>query len=127
MEQSQKHLLVVEDEPALNDLYTQIFTSEGYEVDSTPDGKKALELLSRGGYDLVLLDVLLPELNGIEILRKLKESPPQKPNNKIILLTNLGQDALIAEGISLGVRAYLIKSDYTPDQLINEVKKYLSE
>lgn len=122
-----KRLLVVEDEPDLHDLYVNILTNEGFLVDSANSGNKALEYLTRGGYDLVLLDVMLPELNGIEILHKLKAIPPKNPNKTFLLLTNLGQDAMIAEGISLGVRAYLIKSDYTPDQLINEIKKYLNE
>jgi len=121
-----KKILVVEDERFLRDLYVQILTEEGYLMTPAEDGEEALKYLQEGGFDLVLLDIMLPKLNGIEILRKLKGQPPLNPNKEIVLLTNLGQDALVAEGISLGVRGYLIKSDYTPDQIIAEVKKILT-
>ena len=122
-----KRILVVEDEKFLRDLYVQILSEEGYEVKPASDGEEGFSAMHEGGYDLVLLDILMPKMTGLDILHKLQKNPPLKPNSKIIFLTNLGQDSAIAQGISLGVRGYLVKSDYTPDQIIKEVKNFLAE
>lgn len=121
-----KKILVVEDEVYLRDLYIEILKQEGYNVDSAAEGEEAFSKMKTGGYDLVLLDIMLPKMDGIQILKKLKEEKPEKPNKSVLLLTNLGQETIISEGVSLGVRGYLIKSDYTPDQLLAEVKKALN-
>ena len=121
-----KKLLVVEDEAFLRDLYIEILSDEGYKVDSAADGQEGLAKIQQGGYDLVLLDIVLPKMDGIEVLKALKKNPSEKPNGPIVMLTNLGQEAVISEGVALGVRGHIIKSDYTPDQLIHEVKELLS-
>ncbi len=120
-------LLVVEDEQYLRDLYVEILKGEGYQIDQASDGDEGYDAMHKGGYDLVLLDVMLPKMDGFQILEKLKTSPPEKPNPNIVILTNLGKDTNIAKGISLGARGYMIKADYTPDQVVNEVKNYLSK
>ena len=120
-----KRILVVEDELYLRDLYLEILKEEGFEVDSACDGEEAYEKMKAGGYDLVLLDIMLPKMDGLEVLRKLKENKLQNLNKAILLLTNLGQETIISEGVSLGVRGYLIKSDYTPDNLVKEIKEAL--
>lgn len=125
-ENGSKKILVVEDEVYLRDLYVDILKKEGYNVDFAAEGEEALAKMKAGGYDLVLLDIMLPKMDGIQILKKLKQEKPQKPNKVVLLLTNLGQETVISEGVSLGVRGYLIKSDYTPDQLLEEVKKALN-
>lgn len=127
MDQTKKpRLLVVEDETFLRDLYVEILTDEGYDVDSAADGEEGLKKIEMGGYDLILLDIVLPKMDGIEILKTIKARPPQNPNGSIVMLTNLGQEAVISEGVSLGVRGHIIKSDYTPDKLLAEVKQLLS-
>lgn len=129
MEQTavKKRILICEDEKFLRDLYIQILTDEGYEIKSASDGQEAFNAIHEGGYDLILLDILMPKLTGLDVLKKLQVEKPLKPNKKIIFLTNLGQDSAIAEGISMGVRGYLVKSDYTPDQIIKEVRGFLEE
>jgi len=120
-----KRILVVEDEPYLRDLYLEILKEEGFKVDSASDGEEAYAKMKAGGYDLVLLDIMLPKMDGLEVLRKLKENKLQNLNKAVLLLTNLGQETIISEGVSLGVRGYLIKSDYTPDNLVKEIKEAL--
>lgn len=123
--QPKKRILVVEDEKSLRDLYVQLLVDEGYDVDEATDGEEAFTSMQQGGYDLVLLDIVLPKLDGVTILKKLRESKTVKSNRAIVVLSNLGQDDVIATAISLGARGYMIKSDYTPDQVIKQVNYYL--
>jgi CheY-like chemotaxis protein len=116
-------VLVVEDEKYIRDLYVEILQKEGWEVQTAEEGQSGYEFMKKGGYDLVLLDIKLPKLTGVEILQKLKEFPPEAPNKKILVLSNVGQDDIIAQCVQLGATGYLIKTDYTPDQIIAEVKK----
>lgn len=127
-EPAKTRILVVEDEKYLRELYVEILQAEGYVVDSAEEGEAGYNKLVEGGYDLVLLDIILPKMDGLKILQKLKnDTPPKAANKIIIILSNLGQDTFIADGISLGARGYMIKSDYTPDQIIKEVKQYLAQ
>ena len=125
-ETKKQRLLVVEDETFLRDLYVEILSDEGYDVEAAADGAEGLKKIQAGGYDLILLDIVLPKMDGIEILKTIKANPPQNKNGAIVMLTNLGQEAVISEGVSLGVRGHIIKSDYTPDKLIAEVKQLLA-
>ena len=83
--------------------------------------------LSQGGYDLILLDIMLPKKDGIQILRELRARPPAKLNGPIVALTNLGQDTVIKQCFDLGANGYLIKSAMNPDQVIAEIKSYLGK
>lgn len=121
-----KRILVVEDEQLLLDLYVEILREEGYRVDSASDGKEGYVAMRRGGYDLILLDVILPQIDGLEVLRMIKQGkPPDEPNKKVVLLTNLSKDKTIAQSIDLGVDDCLIKSDLNPGEFIEKVAKYL--
>ena len=120
-------ILVVEDDQFLRELYNQLLTEEGYEVDLAADGEEGLTKISKGGYDLVLLDIMLPKMDGLEILRRYKKQPSEKPNGSVVLLTNLGQDSIIKEGFNLGASGYLIKSSMNPDQVLSEVKVFLTK
>lgn len=122
-----KKLLVVEDDQFIRELYIDILQDEGYDVDHAVDGDEGYTKMHIGGYDLVLLDIMLPKMDGIRILEKLKnETPPVTPNKSIIVLSNLGQETIIGNAISLGARGYMIKSDHTPDEVIKKVKEYLA-
>lgn len=120
-------ILVIEDDQFLRELYEELLKGEGYSVDLAEDGEKGLSKFLEGGYSLVLLDIMLPKIDGLEILRKAKDSKPKKENGAIVLLTNLGQDSIIKEGFSLGASGYLVKSAMNPDQVLNEVKVFLNK
>jgi DNA-binding response OmpR family regulator len=104
-----------------------LLREEGYDIELAGDGEEGLLKISKGGYDLVLLDIMLPKIDGLEIMRRLKKQKPEKPNGSIVLLTNLGQDSIIKEGFSLGASGYLIKSAMNPDQVLSEVKVFLTK
>jgi len=120
-------ILVVEDDQFLRELYDELLKEEGYDIELAADGEEGLNKMSTGGYDLVLLDIMLPKVDGLEILRRLKDKHSEKPNGPVVLLTNLGQDSIIKEGFNLGASGYLIKSSMNPDQVISEVKVFLGK
>ncbi len=120
MNPADKKILLIEDEDFIRDLYVRQLTKAGFQVKSSPDGTSGLNTLMSEDFDLLLLDIMLPGLNGLQVLKEFKA---KNPNTKtiVILLTNLGQEAIIKEGFELGAQAYLIKGSYTPDQVVNEV------
>lgn len=119
-------ILVADDELALRNLYKQVLEAENFQVDLAEDGEQALSMLQKGGYDLVLLDVQMPKMDGFATIEALKRIPSEKPNGPIYFLTNKEDESAIAKGISLEVQGYLIKSQYTPDQLVEEIKRILN-
>lgn len=128
MAKKDKKILLIEDETELRELYEMLLRDEGYDVVSEPDGKTGLVELEKGGYDLVLLDIMLPFIDGLEILERLSQKKDNKqPTKTIVLLTNLAQDQTIAKALELGVRGYMIKSDYNPEQLLQSVADFLGE
>lgn len=120
-------VLIIEDDTYIRDVYFDILTESGLKVEVAADGEEGLQKASQGGYSLILLDMMMPKLNGLGVLSSLKKTPPIKKNGPIILLTNLGHDPVVKEAIGLGVDGYLIKSDLNPEQLVAEVKKYLEK
>lgn len=124
MDPQTKKILLVEDEDFIRELYTRQLTKAGFLVKSAVDGQTGLNMLRSEVFDLLLLDIMLPGMNGLQLLREFKTQNPNSPMITI-LLTNLGQEAVIKEGFELGAQAYLIKASYTPDQVVNEVKNAL--
>lgn len=120
-------ILVVDDDTYLRDLYEEVLKDEGFEVDIATDGQEGLAKMTEGGYDLILLDVVMPKMDGLSVLNALSQNSPQSKNGPIILLTNLAHDPIIKEALSKGAHSYLIKTDSTPDKIIENVKKILSD
>ena len=121
-----KKLLIVEDEQDIRELYSEILRDEGYEVTEAWDGEVGLKTALSGRFDIILLDVMLPKVDGLKILKEIKKKP-ELSKIPVILLTNLGADAVIKEAFTLGAEAYVIKSEYTPDQVIKEVNKVFTQ
>lgn len=117
-------LIIIEDEEPIRDLYKRQLTLAGLVTDGYGTGKEGLEAIQKNHYDLLLLDIMLPDTNGLEILKQVKANPNTK-SLPVLLLTNLGQDAVIKEGFQLGAEGYMIKAAYTPDQIVQEVKNIL--
>lgn len=117
---------MVEDDRDLRELYAEVLRDGGFEVLQAADGRSGLAAAELGNYDLLLLDIMLPGIDGLQILKNLKGGarPSKVP---VILLTNLDREAIIKEGFSLGADGYIIKSEYTPGQVVAEVEKLLGE
>lgn len=120
------HILLVDDDEALRQMYTLILGKEGYKVTTADDGTEGLGKIREGGWDLVLLDLMMPSLDGIGVLKALKEEPPKQENGPIVALSNAGYMAVAEEAAALGAAGFLMKADLLPKDLVREVKKYLA-
>lgn len=121
-----KKILVVEDDTDTRDLYKDLLTAEGFEVVTATDGELGLSEAKKGGYHLILLDVMMPKKDGVSFLKEYKTFIIEPPNGQIIVLSNIEDDVVIKTCLSLGAAGFLIKSSLTPDEVLREVKSYLS-
>ncbi len=119
-----KTILLVEDDPFLIDIYSDKFKDAGFAVETVGDGETTLNEIREKKPDLVILDLVLPHIDGWEILRQIKKDPALSPI-PVIIFSNLGQGADIEKGQALGATKYLIKSRHTPSEVLEEVKKIL--
>ncbi len=124
---NKKRILLVEDEPLLVTLYKEAFSDKPLTLEVAETGHEALEMVGKNKPDLILLDILLPGMNGFEVLRKLKASAKTR-DIPVIVLTNLGSEETDKDrqlALSLGAVDYLVKSYHTPDEMIKIVSKRL--
>jgi DNA-binding response OmpR family regulator len=117
-------ILIVEDDRFLRELIARKLKNEGYEVLEAIDGEEGLKRVKEEKPDLILLDLILPGIDGFEVLAKAKEDPTtaQIP---VIILSNLGQREEIERGLKLGAIDYLIKAHFTPGEIIEKIKNIL--
>lgn len=120
-----KKILVVEDDEFLRTLYTDILSKEHYTVSHASDGNEAYSKIKDGVWDLILLDIILPYLDGIEIVLKLKKYYPDALKQHIIFLTNLDKNEIVEKIKTLGY-TYIIKSDLNPDEFVKKIKGILA-
>jgi CheY-like chemotaxis protein len=118
-------LLIVEDDPLMSRMYQKIFKFEGYNVDVAGDGEEGLDKVRKLKPSLVLLDIMMPKMNGMEVLRKLKLDPDTK-SIPIVVLTNLAGQQDAEKALTLGAVKYIVKSEYEPKQVANMVKEILA-
>ncbi len=121
----QGKILLIEDDRLVREAYEEALRQAGYDITVAEDGEQGLEKARQGGFNLILLDIMLPKIDGLGILRGLRQNPPIEKNGPVLLLTNLSHDPVINEGIDLGASAALIKSDIDPGMLIEAVKGYI--
>ena len=122
-----KRILLVEDDQYTRELYEEVIKGEGYALDSATNGEEGLEKIKAGGYNLILLDVMMPKMSGLEVLRAVKNDPPKVQNGPIVILTNLTNDPILNQAYGLNARDFVVKSDITPGDLLEKIKGYLEE
>ncbi|MBT3835069.1 response regulator [Candidatus Peribacteria bacterium] len=120
-----KHILVVEDEKALSHALQIKLESEGYQVSISEDGKEASELIEQESFDLILLDVIMPRMDGFNFLMFLKGSG--HTDTPVMVLSNLGQDEDIEKAKSLGATDYMVKANAPFAKIIESVKGILDK
>jgi DNA-binding response OmpR family regulator len=117
-------IAIVEDDQAISQMYRIKFESENYQVESAENGKLGLEMVEKMKPDIILLDLMMPEMRGDEMLAKLRKTSWGK-NIKVIILTNVGEQEIPEEVRELGVSAVILKADMTPRQVAEVVKTQL--
>ncbi len=118
-------IAIVEDDPAISQMYRFKFEAEGYDVETAGNGKLGLELAEKMKPDIILLDLMMPEMNGDEMLEKMRSTVWGK-DIKVIVLTNKGEQEIPEKVRQLHVEAVILKADMTPRQVAELVKKQLA-
>jgi CheY-like chemotaxis protein len=118
-------VLIVEDDPLISRMYQKIFTFENFDVEVAANGEEALAKVSDFNPALILLDVMMPKMNGLQVLEKLKEDGQTK-NVPVVMLTNLAGQQDAETAIAKGAVKYIIKSEYEPKQVVEMVKEVLA-
>ena len=117
-------VLLIEDDPLLIKMYTTKFQSEGFTVLAAQDGQAGLDTALKHKPNVILLDVMMPKLSGIEVLTKLKQSEVTK-DTPVLVFSNLSQEDQAKEVLALGAKEYLVKANLTPGEVVQKVKQYL--
>jgi DNA-binding response OmpR family regulator len=119
-----KKILLAEDDQVISNMYRVKLESDGFEVVVVDNGASALEQGTKEKFDIILLDVIMPRLDGFSVLGELRKNDKIK-KTPIIMLTNLGTDEDIDKGKNLGANGYVVKSNLTPAQVVEEIKKFI--
>lgn len=117
-----KNILIVEDDPFISDMYASKLRAEDFNVLVAENGKVALDAMKTFSPHIILLDVVMPHLDGFEMLKLLKKDE-KTADIPVILLTNLGQKDDVEQGLALGASDYIVKAHFTPTEVIEKVKE----
>ncbi|HLD20445.1 MAG TPA: response regulator [Patescibacteria group bacterium] len=125
---SKARIVIAEDDKFLRELASRKLESAGYQLHACIDGAEALKTIIEEKPDLVLLDVIMPDIDGFEVLKRLRENPdPQVAHIKVIILSNLGQESDMQKGKELNAADYLIKANFTMDEITQKVEAALKD
>ena len=123
---STPRLLLADDDPDFVKMLETALQKESWKLETTSQGTVALEMVKKGGYDLILLDILMPDLNGITLLKNLQSEPLKPTNGPIIMLTALSEDEFVQSCLELGATGYINKATTPFPDLINQIKSFLA-
>ena len=125
-EKKPKKIMIVEDDAFVMDIYETKLKKEGFDIILASNGMEAMKKLENQDNipDLILLDIVMPYMDGLEVLREIEKNISLK-NIPVILLTNLSQKEEVEQGIKLGAKDYLIKSHFTPTEVLEKISQYL--
>lgn len=118
-------ILIVDDDRDIKDIYLEILTTAGYKVDLAEDGEEGLNKIIQNSYDLVLLDIVMPKLDGLGVLKALKEQYANFSLPPVVMFSALNQDEIISQAILLGAKGFMKKSDLTPDVVVDKINEYI--
>ena len=120
-------ILFVEDDPFIAEIYTKKFENSGFEVINVASGKTVLKEVKENTFDLVLLDLVIPELSGTEVLHELRQNKAYDQNLKIVVFSNLSGPDDQDEVMKLGANGFISKTAFSPSEVVEEVNRYLKE
>lgn len=116
-----KKILLIEDEDYIRQIYKDQIDSAGFATDAFATGREGLEAFKKNQYDLVVLDIILPDFNGLHILKEMKNDTLKK-DTPVLILSNADQDIVIKQGLTLGAADYMQKVQSTPDMIVDKIK-----
>lgn len=119
-------ILLVEDDPFIAEIYEKKLTSAGFEVTNAKTGKEVLKRVSELTYDLVLLDMVLPEFSGMEVLQELRSKPEYDKSLKVVVFSNLSSSDEQEAALKAGATGFISKTNFSPSQVVDEIKRYLA-
>ncbi|MDZ7799091.1 MAG: response regulator [Patescibacteria group bacterium] len=119
-----KKILIIEDEAALLYALKARLTVDGYSITTVDSGEKALEALEKDEPDLIVLDIILPQMSGYDFLKEIKENDKYR-DIPVVIMSNLSKKGDIEKGLKLGAKDYLIKTEFNLDDFINKIKKVI--
>lgn len=120
-------ILLVEDDPMISEIYQRKFESSGFDVGIAATGKEALKKAREEKYDIILLDLVLPEMDGMEVLKEIKQSGKYSPETKVVIFSNLTEKENQEKALENGADGFISKSQFSPSNLVEEVKRILGE
>lgn len=126
MEEKPYKILIIDDDPFLSEIYSLKFKLSGFEVSIAANGEKALEAVKENIPDVILLDLVMPKMDGFETLAALRKIP-ELDKTRIIVFSNLGQKEDVDRGYRLGANDYLIKTRFTPSEVVEKVREVISK
>ncbi len=118
-------IAIIEDDPVINQMYRMKFEAAGFDVQLADNGTRGIELVESFHPDIVLLDLQMPEKDGVEVLRAVRGFDWAK-DLPVLILTNLGEEESPSDLKSLGISGYIVKADYTPSQVVELVNETLA-
>lgn len=120
-----KKILLIEDEKFLSDMYKLKFEHDGYPTVVASNGSEGVEMAGKENPDLIFLDLVMPDMDGYQVLQKIRSNPKTK-NVKIYILSNLAQESEIQKGLKFGADGYFLKASLTPSQLMINIEKIMT-
>ncbi|HSX01611.1 MAG TPA: response regulator [Candidatus Saccharimonas sp.] len=117
---------IIEDDIAIVQMYRTKFENEGYQVETAGDGETGLELIESYQPDIILLDLMMPNMNGLDMLQKLRAQPGGK-DAKVVVLTNMGDTETATRVYKMAADDYIVKAEMTPKDVAERVKKLLAK
>lgn len=124
-QKTMKKILVIEDDKFISEVYIAKLLKEGFETTLAGDGETALRKAEEEKPNLILLDIFMPKIGGIDVLRILKENDVTR-DIPVIMLTNSTEEEYVGNSMRMGAKDYLIKSNYTPEEIVQKVARYCS-
>jgi DNA-binding response OmpR family regulator len=126
MAESKGKILIIEDDRYISKMYQLKLSLEGYDVQVAENGKQGVDKVKEMMPDIILLDILMPELDGFEVLKIVKGDDATK-DIPVLIMSNLGQEDHIEKGMQMGAIGYIVKSQFTPSKVVDKIKETLGK
>jgi len=126
MAEAKGKILIIEDDRYISKMYQLKLSLEGYDVQVADNGRVGVDKVKEFMPDIILLDILMPELDGFEVLQVIKSDENTKPI-PVLIMSNLGQEDHIQKGMEMGAIGYIVKSQFTPSKVVEKIKEVLAK